>query len=93
MSTPRYRPGDVVVLKSGTLRNTPGEQSCRIMAVLPEAAGVHQYRVQFDGEGFERHVSEGDIDAAASKASTPAQAADLETGTSWIKPDALKIRK
>ncbi|MEV4609548.1 cold-shock protein [Neorhizobium sp. LMR1-1-1.1] len=94
MSKHRYDAGDVVVLKSGAFRFGETNGSCRIVAVLPDAYGLTQYRVQFDGENCERRITHGDISHEGSvDLSKTSTATPLPSGSSWINVNTIKIKK
>jgi hypothetical protein len=94
MSGPIYSVGDTVVLKNGILRTLSPELTCRIVAVLPEAQGMVQYRVRFGSETFERRVSEADIDRAASPVSRGTGRPTSPSATSsWVNPNSIRIKK
>ncbi|RYC15360.1 cold-shock protein [Ciceribacter ferrooxidans] len=96
MGKPAYRTGDTVVLKRGVFRKDERQRSCTIGAVLPEAQGLAQYRVQFSDECFTRHITEADVDKtetpASSGVTTSASTSTIGEGR-WINPGSIRIRK
>lgn len=94
MSAPLYSVGDTVVLKSGFLRKAEPETICRIASILPEAQGMVQYRVRFGNENFERRVTEGDIDRAASSASMgEGRPTSPAITSSWVNLNSIRVKK
>ncbi|MBB3569180.1 cold-shock protein [Rhizobium sp. BK491] len=94
MQNPRYQIGDTIVLKRGTFGNFGPSGAGRIVSRLPEADGATQYRVQFEGENFERRVVQPDIDveASTSKARNIGFAAESKS-SSWINATMITLRK
>ena len=94
MQGPRYQIGDTIVLKRGIMGNTGPSGMCRIVSCLPEADGAAQYRVQFEGENFERRILQPDIDveASTSKARTIGFEAESKS-SSWINSTMITVRR
>jgi hypothetical protein len=94
MPNPLYSVGDAVILKNDFLSGRNEERICFIAAVLPETQRLVQYRVRFDGEKFERRVTEADIDRAAEPSYAPEDAVGSSPApSSWIKTGAFKIKR
>lgn len=94
MSNSSYFVGDQVVLRSGAFRKADNDRSCRVTSLLPQAFGVNQYRVQFEHENFERHVSADDIESSVSgSAGKVAGSASSTSNLSWINTNAIKIKR
>ncbi|WEX74506.1 cold-shock protein [Sinorhizobium numidicum] len=93
MSSHRYRIGDQIVLKDAPSRFLKHDGPCRIVGVLP-AHNEPQYRVRFDGESFERCISESDIENQKSPPSPP-EADELRgaSGRSWVASLATKAKR
>jgi hypothetical protein len=91
-----YRCGDAIFLKPGVLGNNQPDGPGRVVSILPEAQGTVRYRVRFQHENFERNVALDEISAPTS-APSPSHNSESpsarETGSSWINPDRIKIRK
>jgi hypothetical protein len=94
MQNPRYRIGDTITLKRGVMRSTGPSGTCRIVSCLPEADGAAQYRVQFEGENFERRIFQSDIDveASTSKALNIGSPA-ASNASSWINAAMITVRR
>lgn len=92
MSRKPYAIGDRVVLKAGLSRSQAGERTCRIVSILPADHGEVQYRVQREGETFERRIVHSDIDTAESAApvSRDGPASPGKAG-SWLKPSSIRV--
>ncbi len=90
-----YRAGDTVVLKRGVFRKDERYRSCSISAVLPEAQGLAQYRVQFSDECFARHITEADVDRtetpACPQGTAPSASSSVEGR--WINPGSIRTKK
>ncbi|MFN7026506.1 MAG: cold-shock protein [Pseudorhizobium sp.] len=94
MSQPVYSVGNTVVLKSGTFRKADNERTCCIALVLPESQGITQYRVRFGNEGFERRITEAEIDRPASPEQEGlGRPASPSATSSWVNPNAVRIKK
>jgi len=94
MGKPAYRTGDTVVLKRGVFHKDESQRRCSISAVLPEAQGLAQYRVQFKDESFARHITEADVDRTETPASPGATRSASAAGEArWINPNSIRIRK
>ena len=94
MGKPAYRTGDTVVLKRGVFQKDESQRRCSISAVLPEAQGLAQYRVQFHHECFARHITEADVDKTETSASPDATRSATTVGEArWINPNSIMIRK
>ncbi|GMB82686.1 hypothetical protein NN6n1_34690 [Shinella zoogloeoides] len=91
MSRKPYAIGDRVVLKAGLTRSPADERTCRIVSLLPADHGEVQYRVQREGETFERRIVHSDIDTAESAvpASRDSPASPGKAG-SWLKPSSIR---
>ncbi len=90
-----YRAGDTVVLKRGVFRKDERYRSCSISAVLPEAQGLAQYRVQFSDECFARHITEADVDRTETPACPQGTAPSASSAVEgrWINPGSIRTRK
>jgi hypothetical protein len=97
LSIPRYKVGDMIVLKSGLTRTLKDERSCKVIGVLPRDHVHVQYRVKFTGENFERRILEDDIDPSETVTAVTiehAARAASETGAQpWLKPLGVRARK
>ena len=94
MERNRYKPGDMIVVRTGIMKSAQPQGAGEILAVLPETRGVLSYRVRFQAENFERNVSQDeiDIDASAHAGDESANAVE-EKSSSWIKPSAIRVKK
>jgi hypothetical protein len=95
MARALYAAGDVVVLRDGPLRHGRGENTFKILAVMPDAYGQTQYRVRSESEGFDRRIVADEIDTDRSAASRSKPAVERpKTGPEpWFKAAALKTSK
>ena len=95
MAISLYKPGDVIVLKARAPGSIGPSGQGRILAVLPRTQASMHYRVRLHDEGFDRNVSQDEIDDAASTR-RQAETSIVEErgfGTSWIKPAAIRTKK
>ena len=94
MANPLYKAGDLVVLKGGAFRSGEAGSECHVVAVLPEAYGVIQYRVQFDNENCERRITQADIESTVSRTpGVPSDPSFPPPGGSWIKPMTIRTKR
>jgi hypothetical protein len=96
MSKTVYGVGDDIFLVGGPLRIGRPEGECRIVARLPDASGLAQYRIQSKGETFERRIVETDIDferSQAPRATADHAAKHPDVKGSWLTAAKIKVHK
>ncbi len=94
MAEARYRPGDVIVVRSGISKSAQAQGIGEVIAVLPETRGVVSYRVRFQHENFERHVSHEEIDNMPSERERERIQISAESrSSSWIDSSKIRVRK
>jgi hypothetical protein len=85
--------GDLVMLADGPLRTARAEGRFKIMAILPVANGMVQYRVRSESEGFDRRISSGDIDHQITPATHVVEVEQASGKDPWFKPISIKVGK
>ncbi|MBX4998958.1 cold-shock protein [Rhizobium lentis] len=91
MGRPRYKVGDMIVLKSGLTRTAKADERCRIASILPNDHGHVQYRVQFAAENFDRRITEADIDSGQSLSRPlPETTAKTDGAEPWLKFSGIR---
>lgn len=84
MSAHRYKVGDRIVLDKGPTGFSNGGP-CHIAGLLPTSFNEPQYRVRFEGETFDRCISESDIDIEKSSCAAPTRGAGDSPGRGmWV---------
>lgn len=95
MHRKNYAVGDAVKLKADLFRRAAGNESCRIVAILPADHGETQYRVRIGDETCERRILASDIEApeAAVRRLSGEPRPPAGSREPWLKASSIRIKK
>lgn len=94
MSRHAYKVDDIVLLRTGPIRNAAPSGAGRVLAILPaDAEGISQYRVKFDAENCERHISAVEIDDDMSMTTGRERPGSNSSAGSWINHKSIKTSR